>query len=50
MILLRKLAMEGIEAAADGRDPQGIRWTSDGDDVFDLEGIVMNDLDRTDAA
>ena len=50
VILLRKLVMEGIETAADGRDPQGIRWTSAGDDVIDLEGIVMDDLDRTDAA
>ena len=50
VILLRKLVMEGIEAAADGRDLQGIRWTNDGDDVIDLEGIVMDDLDRTDAA
>ena len=50
VILLRKLMMDGIEAVADGRDPQGVRRTGDGNDIIDLEGIVMDDLDRTDAA
>lgn len=48
VILLRKLVMDGIEAVAAGRDPQGVR-RDDGDGIIDLEGIVMDDLDRTDA-
>ena len=45
VILLRKLAMEGIRDVQAGRDPRGVRRT-DPDAIVDLERIVEDDLNR----
>jgi hypothetical protein len=50
VILLRKLAMEGIRAVQAGRDPQGVRRpekNSEGvDQIIDLERVVEDDLNK----
>ncbi len=46
VILLRKLAMDGIRAVQEGRDPQGVRRGSDTGAIIDLEQIVEDDLNK----
>ena len=46
VILLRKLAMEGIRAVQAGRDPRGVRRSGPADEIIDLEQIVEDDLNR----
>ena len=46
VILLRKLAMDGIRAVQAGRDPQGVRRGPDSGEIIDLEQIVEDDLNK----
>jgi len=46
VILFRRMVMEGIAAVERGEDPLGVRRNGDPDAVIDLQGDVMDELNR----
>jgi hypothetical protein len=46
VILLRKLAMDGIRAVREGRDPQGVLRGPAEHEIIDLEQVVEDDLNK----
>ena len=46
VILLRKMAFDGIKAVSQGRDPVGVRRDGDPDAIIDLSSVVHDGLNE----